>query len=105
MHVSAITHSTGRPHACRRFSEMNAAVDRAIPITCPSSDSRTPPYRPSIVGRIPIFGSEPRRRFTGGLVFMFAMLAIEGFPFSYESQEGGAGITRPTHPRWDPVQE
>src|SRR5258707_653028 len=90
MQVSARTHSIGSPQAWRRFSDRNAAVARAIAITCPSSDSRTPPYRPSIVGRMPIFGSEPRSRFTGGFVFIFAMLAIRepSFPVRVSRHPG-----------------
>ena len=43
MQVSAITHSTGRPQACRSVPSMSAAAARAIAIVKPSSDSRTPP--------------------------------------------------------------
>src|SRR5665213_3219726 len=37
---------------------MSLAADFAMSIVCFSSDSRTPPSRPSIVGRMPILGSE-----------------------------------------------
>src|SRR4051794_30665758 len=67
MQESAITHSIGRPQACLRFAEISSAVALAIAMVNPSSDSRTPPYLPSIVGRMPTLGNEPRRRFVGGL--------------------------------------
>jgi hypothetical protein len=43
MHVSAVTHSTGRPHEWRSSEAMRSAAARAICITVPSKDSRTPP--------------------------------------------------------------
>jgi hypothetical protein len=63
MVVSAMTTSTGRPLAWRKLEVKKSAVERAIFMVCSSSDSRTPPRRPSMVGRIPILGSEPRKRF------------------------------------------
>lgn len=54
--VSEMTHSTAAPQAWRSFSVSSAAVAFAIFIVCSSSDSRTPMRRPSITGRIPIFG-------------------------------------------------
>ncbi|KGF84006.1 hypothetical protein DK39_15465 [Salmonella enterica subsp. enterica serovar Weltevreden] len=54
--VSAMTHSTCAPQAWRIFSVMSAAVAFAMFMVCSSSDSRTPIRRPSITGRIPIFG-------------------------------------------------
>lgn len=56
MQVSAITHSTRAPQAWRSFSLISAAVAFAMFMVCASSDSRTPMRRPSITGRIPIFG-------------------------------------------------
>ena len=47
-----------------------------ILIVCPSSDSRTPPRRPSITGRMPTFGHRPIQRFCAIplLLSRFAML-------------------------------
>lgn len=44
------------PQAWRSFSLISAAVAFAMFMVCASSDSRTPMRRPSITGRIPIFG-------------------------------------------------
>jgi hypothetical protein len=73
MHVSAMTTSTAWPEAWRTFSASSRATFCAIPIVWPSNDSRTPPNRPSMVGRMPILGIAPRRRLTGGLMFMTAL--------------------------------
>src|ERR1035437_5118242 len=62
MQVSAMTHSPRLPFGYRRLAEINFAADLAMSIVCFSSDSRTPPSRPSIVGRMPILGREPLKR-------------------------------------------
>ncbi len=43
-----------------------------------SSDSRTPPRRPSMVGRMPILGMSPSSRLTGGLTFMISFSFMIG---------------------------
>jgi hypothetical protein len=58
------------------LSEMNLAVRWAMPIVNPSRDSRTPPHRPSMTGRIPTFGNGPRSLFTGGFIFIEERSAI-----------------------------
>jgi len=55
MVVSAIKHSTGLPFGYLSVPISSAAA-LAMFIVWTSSDSRTPLRRPSIVGRIPIFG-------------------------------------------------
>src|SRR5689334_5000630 len=59
MQPSAITHSTALPFGYFRLDEINFAAALAMSMVCFSNDSRTPPRRPSIVGRIPILGAEP----------------------------------------------
>ena len=72
------------------FLVIRSAVALAIAIVKPSSDSRTPPYRPSIVGRIPIFGKEPRSRFTGGLETSEARSAMKPCYFAVGLRVSGA---------------
>ena len=57
--VSAMTHSTFEPSGYRRDFEISLATDCACRMVWSSSDSRTPPRRPSIVGRIPTRGNPP----------------------------------------------
>ena len=54
--VSEMTHSTGEPSPLRRFSVINEATALARHMVFSSKLSRTPPCRPSIVGRMPILG-------------------------------------------------
>ena len=56
MVVSAMTHSTGEPSPLRRLLLMSSATALANAIVFSSNDSLTPPWRPSMVGRMPIFG-------------------------------------------------
>ena len=62
------------------FDEIKAkAAAFAICIVWFSRLSRTPPHLPSMTGRMPIFGSEPRRRSTGfvmGMDFGFAFMSV-----------------------------
>ena len=54
--LTAMTHSTGLPSPFFRLVEISSATAFAKFIVFSSRLSRTPPWRPSIVGRIPIFG-------------------------------------------------
>ena len=76
MQVSAMTHSTGSPQGWRRFRPISSAVAFAMAMVWASSDSRTPRRRPSMAGRMPIFGRPPCSRFAGGTVFMPFRFAI-----------------------------
>src|ERR1017187_6819412 len=69
---SARTHCTFVPSAWRNFSAINLATPLAMFMVCFSSDSRTPPRRPSIAGRMPIRGFSPTNRFCGRLTFKTA---------------------------------
>ena len=61
---------TGSPFGWRTWSSRNRAAVRAMPIVCSSSDSRTPPHRPSMVGRMPILGMAPMSRLMGGFILI-----------------------------------
>ena len=76
MQVSAMTHSTGRPLAWRRFSVSRSATALASAIVGPSRDSRTPFSRPSMVGRMPILGMLLINLFWGGFIFRPSTLVI-----------------------------
>ena len=43
---------------------------------CRSSDSRTPFLRPSMAGRMPIFGIGPIRRLRGAAIFIDAVSVV-----------------------------
>src|SRR3954453_23391117 len=59
---SGTTTSTGLPSGYRRLVRMRSAVRRAMDRVCASSDSRTPCWRPSTAGRMPIRGHSPTNR-------------------------------------------
>ncbi len=63
MVVSGMTHSTGKPLECLKFSEIKEAAVRAISIVWFSNDSLIPLLRPSMIGRIPILGRVPHNFF------------------------------------------
>ena len=65
-----MTHSTGNPLEWRSVDSMSRATALAMFMVVASSDSRTPSRRPSMVGRMPIFGMSPMRRFLGRVIFM-----------------------------------
>jgi hypothetical protein len=48
----------------------------AISMVWFSSDSRTPLRRPSMAGRIPIFGRVPRKRWVGSFTFRSSTFAV-----------------------------
>jgi hypothetical protein len=73
---SAMTHSMGIPLGCFKFSVMSFAAARAMPMVTSSRDSLTPRRLPSMVGLIPIFGTFPRKRFTGAFTLRFDTSAI-----------------------------
>ena len=54
--LSAMTHSTALPSPFFRWPVMSAATALARFMVFSSRLSRTPPWRPSMVGRIPILG-------------------------------------------------
>ena len=56
MVVSAMTHSTGEPSPLRRFLSISSFTALARLMVFSSRLSRIPPWRPSMVGRIPILG-------------------------------------------------
>ena len=74
--VSAITHSTLWPLGWRRLPEISFAAALAMPMVGTSRDSRGPPVRPSMVGRMPILGSPPLSLIVGARTFMSDTFAI-----------------------------
>ena len=63
MVLSAITHWTGRPQAYFSSFSYSSLTASAMAMVFSSTLSRTPLRRPSMVGRMPILGSSPIRRF------------------------------------------
>ena len=57
---------------------ISSATAFAMAMVWPSRDSRTPRRRPSMAGRMPIFGRLPCSRFAGGSVFMPLTFAMTG---------------------------
>jgi hypothetical protein len=73
MQKSGTTHSTAAPFGYFKLDEINSAADRACASVVSSSDSRTPRRRPSMMGRMPIFGNLPFQQLNLDVVFLIAI--------------------------------
>jgi hypothetical protein len=71
---------------------MRSAVRRAIAFVWDSSDSRIPCMRPSMAGRMPIFGQAPTKRPAGLLVMGFVSCREAGAPTVRAGPRGGASF-------------